>query len=62
MSGGATSPQNEVTYRDACREAIRDALKRDPRVFLMGAAARSGFAGDRVVGVQPADDGLKSSD
>jgi len=26
----------EVTYRDACREAIRDAMKRDPRVFLMG--------------------------
>ena len=25
-----------TTYRDACREAIRDALKRDPRVFLMG--------------------------
>jgi len=27
---------SEITYRDACREAIRDALKRDPRVFLMG--------------------------
>ena len=26
----------EVTYRDAVREAIRDALKRDDRVFLMG--------------------------
>lgn len=26
----------QMTYRDACREAIRDALKRDPRVFLMG--------------------------
>jgi pyruvate dehydrogenase E1 component beta subunit/2-oxoisovalerate dehydrogenase E1 component len=25
-----------MTYRDACREAIRDALNRDPRVFLMG--------------------------
>ncbi|MBU6442289.1 MAG: alpha-ketoacid dehydrogenase subunit beta [Alphaproteobacteria bacterium] len=27
---------SEITYREACREAIRDALKRDPRVFLMG--------------------------
>ena len=25
-----------ITYRDACREAIRDAMKRDERVFLMG--------------------------
>ncbi|MGZ5928922.1 MAG: alpha-ketoacid dehydrogenase subunit beta [Rhizomicrobium sp.] len=36
MSSAATSPQTETTYRDACREAIRDAMKRDPRVFLMG--------------------------
>jgi len=26
----------EITYREAVREALRDALKRDPRVFLMG--------------------------
>src|SRR3974390_3480788 len=26
----------EITYRDAVREAIRDALLADPRVFLMG--------------------------
>jgi 2-oxoisovalerate dehydrogenase E1 component len=26
----------ETTYREAMREAIRDALKRDPRVFVMG--------------------------
>jgi 2-oxoisovalerate dehydrogenase E1 component len=26
----------EITYRDAVREAIRDALRRDERVFLMG--------------------------
>ena len=26
----------ELTYREAVREAIRDAMKRDPRVFLMG--------------------------
>ena len=26
----------EITYRDAVREAIREALTRDPRVFLMG--------------------------
>jgi len=25
-----------MTYREACREALRDALTRDPRVFLMG--------------------------
>jgi pyruvate/2-oxoglutarate/acetoin dehydrogenase E1 component len=28
--------QTEMTYRDACREAIRDAMTRDDRVFLMG--------------------------
>ena len=27
---------SEITYRDAVREAIRDAMKRDTRVFLMG--------------------------
>ena len=26
----------KMTYRDACREAIREAMHRDPRVFLMG--------------------------
>jgi len=26
----------ELTYRDAMREALREALQRDPRVFLMG--------------------------
>ncbi len=26
----------EMTYREACRAGIRDALIRDPRVFLMG--------------------------
>ena len=25
-----------TTYREACRQALRDALQRDPRVFLMG--------------------------
>ena len=25
-----------ITYREACRQALRDALLRDPRVFLMG--------------------------
>ena len=30
------SEPRELTYRDALREAIVDALKRDPRVFLMG--------------------------
>ncbi len=32
----ATIETTEITYREAVREAIRDALKRDPRVFLMG--------------------------
>jgi pyruvate dehydrogenase E1 component beta subunit len=27
---------SEITYREACREAMRDALRRDERVFLMG--------------------------
>ncbi|HUI48237.1 MAG TPA: alpha-ketoacid dehydrogenase subunit beta [Acidimicrobiia bacterium] len=27
---------SSVTYREACRQALRDALQRDPRVFLMG--------------------------
>lgn len=25
-----------ITYREACRQALRDALLRDPRCFLMG--------------------------
>ena len=36
MSGVAASGPIETTFRDACRDAIRDAMKRDPRVFLMG--------------------------
>lgn len=28
--------KNRITYREAMRQAIRDALQRDPRVFLMG--------------------------
>jgi pyruvate/2-oxoglutarate/acetoin dehydrogenase E1 component len=31
-----TAASAKATYRDAVREAIRDAMKRDPRVFLMG--------------------------
>jgi len=34
MSAQAAS--TEITYREASRASIRDALKRDPRVFLMG--------------------------
>jgi pyruvate/2-oxoglutarate/acetoin dehydrogenase E1 component len=30
------APARRTTYREAIREAIRDALLRDPRVFLMG--------------------------
>lgn len=32
----ATGPARRITYRDAMRDAIREALTRDPRVFLMG--------------------------
>jgi pyruvate/2-oxoglutarate/acetoin dehydrogenase E1 component len=31
-----TDTPAHITYRDAIREAIREALQRDPRVFLMG--------------------------
>lgn len=31
-----TDAVREITYRDAVREAIREALLSDPRVFLMG--------------------------
>lgn len=37
MSGNGDSKMVKVNYREAMREAIRDALKRDERVFLMGA-------------------------
>jgi pyruvate/2-oxoglutarate/acetoin dehydrogenase E1 component len=30
------SPARRITYRDAVREGIRDALNREPRAFLMG--------------------------
>jgi pyruvate/2-oxoglutarate/acetoin dehydrogenase E1 component len=36
MNAAANSQPGEITYRDACREAIRDAMTRDERVFLMG--------------------------
>jgi pyruvate/2-oxoglutarate/acetoin dehydrogenase E1 component len=38
MSQTAPSPSTatQLTYRDAVREAIRDAMRRDERVFLMG--------------------------
>ena len=31
-----TNTPGRITYRDAVREAIREAMQRDPRVFLMG--------------------------
>jgi pyruvate dehydrogenase E1 component beta subunit/2-oxoisovalerate dehydrogenase E1 component len=36
MNATVTADLVETTYREAMREAIRDALKRDPRVFVMG--------------------------
>lgn len=31
-----SAPKSTITYRDAVREALREALQNDPRVFLMG--------------------------
>ncbi len=31
-----TTAKSTITYRDAVREALREALQNDPRVFLMG--------------------------
>jgi len=36
MSPRADAVVRTISYRDAVREAIRDAMQRDPRVFLMG--------------------------
>jgi len=36
MSATATAARARTTYREALRAALRDALTRDPRVFLMG--------------------------
>jgi pyruvate dehydrogenase E1 component beta subunit len=36
VDGSADSKTIRATYRDAIRQAIRDALIRDPRVFVMG--------------------------
>jgi pyruvate/2-oxoglutarate/acetoin dehydrogenase E1 component len=35
-NGNGTLPVIEMTYREAVKEGIRDALRRDERVFLMG--------------------------
>ncbi|GGG36237.1 pyruvate dehydrogenase subunit beta [Caldovatus sediminis] len=32
----ATASPSRITYREACRQAIREAILADPRVFLMG--------------------------
>ncbi len=36
MSAAATSESYSLTYREACKQAIRAAILADPRVFLMG--------------------------
>jgi pyruvate dehydrogenase E1 component beta subunit len=36
MTAVVSAPAARLTYRDAMREAIRDALQRDDRVFVMG--------------------------
>jgi pyruvate dehydrogenase E1 component beta subunit len=32
----ATATTRRITYREACKQALRQALLSDPRVFLMG--------------------------
>jgi pyruvate dehydrogenase E1 component beta subunit len=36
MSPKSAAPSNTITYREGCRQAIRDALLSDPKTFLMG--------------------------
>jgi pyruvate dehydrogenase E1 component subunit beta len=36
MSSGGAPTGSSITYREACRQAIRDALIADPRTFIMG--------------------------
>ena len=36
MSAETATGTREITYREACGDAIRDAMQRDERVFLMG--------------------------
>jgi pyruvate/2-oxoglutarate/acetoin dehydrogenase E1 component len=36
MTVGTGATEQRVTYREALRQAVREALQRDPRVFLMG--------------------------
>lgn len=36
MNGNGKPQMKHTTYREALREAIREAMQRDPRVFLMG--------------------------
>jgi pyruvate dehydrogenase E1 component beta subunit len=36
MNGETTAGSLHLTYREACRQAIWEAIKSDPRVFLMG--------------------------
>ena len=31
-----TTPTLRMSYREACRQALRDALMADPRAFVMG--------------------------
>ena len=37
-----------ITYREAVRTALRDALRQDPRVFLMGDAVGCAVAGQQT--------------
>ena len=36
MNGPAQLASTPITYREACKQALRQALIADPRVFLMG--------------------------
>ncbi len=66
-----TAAPLRMTYREACRQAIRDALRADPRVFVMGEdvgayggcyAVTKGlleeFGGERIVDTPLAENGF----
>lgn len=69
--GSAASNTRELSYRDAIREALAQALERDPRVFLIGegiddpggvfgttAGLMERFGRDRVMDMPIAENGL----
>jgi pyruvate dehydrogenase E1 component beta subunit len=39
---------SEITYRQACKQAIVEEMRRDPRVFVMGQDVRTGLYADAL--------------